>query len=169
MSFLSTSLASATPSTIATATIAAIVIVVSLFPQMFWSRKPKWQPAGKQCVVTGGSSGLGLALATLLVKRGAHVAVIARDQKKLDDALKILEAARVNPDQILSAHSHSLATLSESKLALENAAKSHGGRAPDAIFTCAGISTPNYFLTSEEEDLTSGMTNAYWIQAFPAL
>jgi 3-dehydrosphinganine reductase len=75
----------------------------------------------------------------------------------------------VNPDQILTAHSHSLASLSESKLALENAAKPHGGRAPDGIFTCAGISTPDFFLTAEEKDLKDGMTNAYWIQAFPAL
>jgi 3-dehydrosphinganine reductase len=72
-------------------------------------------------------------------------------------------------DQKITSHSHSLATLAESKLALEEASKPHGGRAPDALFACAGYATPGYFLPLEEEDLTSGMMNAYWIQAFPAL
>ncbi|KAG8844000.1 3-dehydrosphinganine reductase [Serendipita sp. 411] len=89
-------------------------LVFSVFSSMFWS-KPKWQPAGKQCVVTGGSSGLGLAFATLLVKKGAHVAIIARDKKKLATALEKLEAARVHPDQkitsIQKGHAHFSADL----------------------------------------------------------
>jgi 3-dehydrosphinganine reductase len=52
---------------------------------------------------------------------------------------------------------------------LEEASNPHGGQAPDALFACAGYATPGYFLPLEEEDLTSGMMNAYWIQAFPAL
>jgi 3-dehydrosphinganine reductase len=92
--------------------LALVATVISA--QMFWS-KSKWQPAGKvftfelpaaesfltlqqRCVVTGGSSGLGLALATLLVKKGAHVAIIARGKAKLEAALEILEvSARPSP------------------------------------------------------------------------
>ncbi|KAG9050048.1 3-dehydrosphinganine reductase [Serendipita sp. 407] len=143
-------------------------LVFSVFSSMFWS-KPKWQPAGKQCVVTGGSSGLGLAFATLLVKKGAHVAIIARDKKKLATALEKLEAARVHPDQKITSHSYSLTSLAGSTSALESAAEAHGGRAPDALFTCAGTAKPGYFLTMDENAMTEGMANSYWIQAFPAL
>jgi hypothetical protein len=45
----------------------------------------------QHCYVTGGSSGLGLALALLLTKRGADVSIVARDQAKLDNALEEME------------------------------------------------------------------------------
>lgn len=79
------------------------------------NRKPKWDPKGKvrvsifrdqksprvlssflqHCYVTGGSAGLGLALSILLVKRGAHVSIVARDKVKLDEALQQLEVCGV--------------------------------------------------------------------------
>lgn len=37
--------------------------------------------------MTGGSQGLGKAVAVELVKRGAHVTIVARGQGKLDEAL----------------------------------------------------------------------------------
>jgi len=46
----------------------------------------RWQPAGKHVLVTGGSSGLGLALAELLASRGASVTLVARNQERLDQA-----------------------------------------------------------------------------------
>jgi 3-dehydrosphinganine reductase len=42
--------------------------------------------AGKQVVITGGSSGVGKELARLLLARGAHVTLLARDREKLDVA-----------------------------------------------------------------------------------
>jgi short-subunit dehydrogenase len=39
---------------------------------------------GKRAVVTGGSSGLGRAMATVLVRRGAKVAIVARRQEPLE-------------------------------------------------------------------------------------
>lgn len=41
--------------------------------------------------VTGGSTGLGLSLAVLLTKKGAHVSIVARNQDRLDKALEQLE------------------------------------------------------------------------------
>lgn len=41
--------------------------------------------------MTGGSQGLGLETARLLVKEGNHVSIVARDQGKLDAALRQLE------------------------------------------------------------------------------
>jgi hypothetical protein len=44
--------------------------------------------------LTGGSQGLGLALACLLAGRGAHVTIVARTQRTLDDAV---EKIKVRP------------------------------------------------------------------------
>jgi 3-oxoacyl-[acyl-carrier protein] reductase len=49
--------------------------------------------AGSKAVVTGGSKGMGLAIARTLASDGASVAVMARDKSALDSAVKSLRAA----------------------------------------------------------------------------
>lgn len=126
----------------------------------------KWNPDGKHCYVTGGSQGLGLALARLLVSKGAHVSIVARTQSTLDSALKELEDLRVSPSQILQARSADLTTASESQAALEGVCAAHGGSAPDALFTCAGASKPKFFVEMTEEEMKRGMDFGYWVQAW---
>jgi 3-dehydrosphinganine reductase len=41
--------------------------------------------------VTGGSAGLGLALAILLTKHGADVSIVARNEERLQAALEEME------------------------------------------------------------------------------
>ncbi|KAH6873977.1 oxidoreductase, partial [Coprinopsis sp. MPI-PUGE-AT-0042] len=128
----------------------------------------RWNPDGKHVYITGGSSGLGLALAKLLVTKGAHVSIVARNQENLDSALAELEKLRRTPSQILQAQSHSLNSASTSSKALDSVCEAFDGEAPDAVFTCAGASKPMFFLEMTEEDLTSGMDSAYWVQAWTA-
>lgn len=45
---------------------------------------------GKVAVVTGGNSGIGLASAKRLQEEGAHVVIVGRSQKTLDEAAKAL-------------------------------------------------------------------------------
>src|SRR5271170_7809899 len=45
---------------------------------------------GKVAVITGGSTGIGLAAAKLFVKEGAYVFITGRRQKELDEAVKAI-------------------------------------------------------------------------------
>src|SRR6202161_4833238 len=45
---------------------------------------------GKVAVITGGTTGIGLATAMLFVKEGAYVFITGRRQKELDEALKAI-------------------------------------------------------------------------------
>lgn len=74
--------------------LSAIVIVGTYFTMPFWPfRKSNYDPRGKHCYITGGSSGLGKALAERLVKQGAHVTIVGRDSKK---AQGVVEELKVN-------------------------------------------------------------------------
>lgn len=46
---------------------------------------------GKNAIITGGSDGIGLSAAISLSKEGANVAILARTQEKLDNAVKEIE------------------------------------------------------------------------------
>ncbi len=48
--------------------------------------------AGKSVIVTGGSRGLGLTIARLIAAEGGRLALLARDQKELDEACAELRA-----------------------------------------------------------------------------
>lgn len=55
--------------------------------------------AGKSCLVTGGTTGLGRAIAMLLVARGARVLIFGRHEKELNQALADIK--RVGGGQIV--------------------------------------------------------------------
>jgi len=55
--------------------------------------------ANKHVLITGGSEGLGLALAKQLVAQGARVSLVARTQSKLDEAARVVAACTGSPQQ----------------------------------------------------------------------
>ena len=65
----------------------------NLDPDLFIDRTLKGQVGGKVVLVTGGSSGIGLAAAHKIAAAGAITVIVGRDQDKLDAAKKEIVAA----------------------------------------------------------------------------
>ena len=65
----------------------------NLDPDLFIDRTLKGQVQGKVVLVTGGSSGIGLAAAHKLAQAGAITVIVGREQEKLDAAKKEIDTA----------------------------------------------------------------------------
>jgi NAD(P)-dependent dehydrogenase (short-subunit alcohol dehydrogenase family) len=65
----------------------------NLDPDLFIDRTLKGQVQGKVVLVTGGSSGIGLAAAHKIAQAGAITVIVGREQDKLDAAKKEIEDA----------------------------------------------------------------------------
>ncbi len=84
----------------------------NLDPDLFIDRTLKGQVQGKVVVITGGSSGIGLAAAHKIANAGAITVIIARDEEKLAAAKKEIEDAlgkNENRGQVVT-HSADLAS-----------------------------------------------------------
>ena len=57
--------------------------------------------SGKHAFITGGSSGIGLALAVLLAKQGANITILARREDQLQKAAAEIRSHCIHPDQII--------------------------------------------------------------------
>ncbi|CAB4445907.1 unnamed protein product [Rhizophagus irregularis] len=125
----------------------------------------KFLPQGKHAYVTGGSKGLGKAIAKLLASKGAHVTIIARDKDHLQIALEeIKDAAKGREDYknlIFNAISADVTNYEDSVRALNEACDLHNGRAPDFIFCCAGACKPGLFIEQDISEFESGMQLNY--------
>lgn len=95
----------------------------------------------KRVVITGGSSGLGLALARSLALEGARLTLIARDRGKLEAAVSVIRAA--SPGAEVEFQAVDVTDDAEIGRAMTRIAEANGGI--DMLINSAGILREGYF------------------------
>ena len=111
---------------------------------------------GAHAVVTGGSSGIGRALVTKLVDRGAEVSIVALDDADLTQSASDFAGMGGR----VTTHAADVSVESEVVSALAETTTVHGPC--DLLITSAGISRPGYFLEMPEGSFEHHMAVNYF-------
>jgi NAD(P)-dependent dehydrogenase (short-subunit alcohol dehydrogenase family) len=97
-----------------------------LDPALMIDKSLRGQVAGKVVLVTGGSSGIGLAAAVKFAKAGAITVICARDEAKLAEAKKEI-LAEAGKEAIVVTYSADIANEESCKAFVEKLNADHGG------------------------------------------
>lgn len=116
---------------------------------------------GKKALVTGGSRGLGKAIALALAKEGVDVAITGRNSKSLEETVEEIKKLGVNATYSV----FNVAEKVEVKMQLERLIESFG--AFDILINNAGIAAFGGFLEMEENDwediVKTNLFGAYYV------
>ncbi|KAJ5516844.1 hypothetical protein N7527_008404 [Penicillium freii] len=121
---------------------------------------------GQTVVITGGSDGMGKAVALELAARGANVVVVARTVSKLVTAVDEMKAKVANIfKQRLHYISADLTDPAECERVIAEVTAWNSGAAPDIVWCCAGFCRPGYFVDVPIPDHRQQMDTIYWTAA----
>ena len=98
---------------------------------------------GKNIFITGGSEGIGKAIAKLLTGKGANTFIFSRNPKKITKALKEIRKNKISKDQICEGISLDVTKLNIVKTKFSTLFKKYGNI--DILINTAGFAAPGYF------------------------
>ena len=107
--------------------------------------------SNKNVFITGGSKGLGKALAQKFLSLGSNVTIVARNQKELAEAVTELEKFKINPNQKLFSVSADVTNWNSISECMKTSVDKVG--VPDVVIPNAGISKCGLFNDLTIEDI----------------
>ncbi|KAI0415145.1 NAD(P)-binding protein [Xylaria grammica] len=124
---------------------------------------------GRTVVITGGSSGMGLAVGRKLSEMGANMVIVARDKDKLAKATQQIQQCARDPQTQRFHHiSANLMVGSESARVIEEVTAWNAGNPPDIVWCCAGSPHPALFVETPLSEFTSQMQSNYFTSLYTA-
>ena len=142
----------------------AAYIVMGIF-----TSKNQFDVANRTAIVTGGSQGLGLALARQLSAKGANVVIVAQTVSKLEKALGVVRDAASNPAiQKFMYLSYDLRSPESAPAILAKVTEWNSAEPPDVVLNCAGLCIPSFFASASTDTLRDQMDTLYWSCAYVA-
>jgi 3-dehydrosphinganine reductase len=116
---------------------------------------------GAHAIVTGGSSGIGLATAVQLAARGATVSIIARDPDRMAAAAELVRAAGATVRTAAADVADQVAVTGALRRLADDAGPC------DVLVTSAGQARPGYFLDLDDEVFRRMMEVDYFGTLYP--
>lgn len=104
---------------------------------------------GKLALITGGTSGIGYALANELVNAGCSVAILARHKEMLDSAVSTLSKSALSDQQRIIPIQADVVKRAELNQELDTFTATHG--IPDLVINSAGVAHPGTFTALKPE------------------
>lgn len=123
--------------------------------------------SGKTAIITGGSKGIGKAVAKEFAKYGGNVCIIARDKNDLKNAADEIKAVCPVKNQTITAISCDTTDMKTLKPLLEDYIKTNG--VPEYLMNFVGYAYPNYIQKLKLEDFKKNMDTNYYGQLVPIL
>lgn len=109
----------------------------------------------KRVYITGGSSGIGLALAMRYTRNGDDVILLARDQVKLDNAVNSCAAWATSATQVIACASLDVANIEALATCFEEIVSKYGP--PDLLILSAGTAGNKIFLDTPADEFEQMM------------
>ncbi|EAA66283.1 hypothetical protein AN1165.2 [Aspergillus nidulans FGSC A4] len=117
-------------------------------------------------VITGGSEGMGKAVACQLAQKGANIVIVARTLQKLEEAIEAIKGSAANVNkQRFHYISADLTKPEECERIMTEVTEWNDGMPPDIVWCCAGYCTPGYFVETSVQTLKDQMDTVYWTAA----
>jgi 3-dehydrosphinganine reductase len=115
--------------------------------------------AARHALITGGSSGIGLACARLLATRGYCLSLVARDARRLNEAVRSI---RLDHAEGVAVHGYSVDVADAASVAATCARIVADVSPPMLVVMSAGVAKPGYFAELAAADFEHAMAVNYF-------